>query len=34
MCLNGALQDISPTILGVLGVDQPTEMKGHDLREK
>src|ERR1700688_621580 len=34
MRLNGALQDISPTILGVLGVDQPAEMKGHDLREK
>jgi len=34
MRLNGALQDISPTILGVLGVDQPAEMKGRDLREK
>jgi len=30
----GALQDISPTILGVLGVDQPKEMAGHDLRIK
>ncbi|HUS07554.1 MAG TPA: 2,3-bisphosphoglycerate-independent phosphoglycerate mutase [Bryobacteraceae bacterium] len=29
---NGALQDISPTILGVLGVEQPKEMKGKDLR--
>jgi 2,3-bisphosphoglycerate-independent phosphoglycerate mutase len=29
---NGALQDISPTILGVLGVEQPKEMKGRDLR--
>jgi 2,3-bisphosphoglycerate-independent phosphoglycerate mutase len=29
---NGALQDISPTILGVLGIEQPKEMKGHDLR--
>ena len=29
---NGALQDISPTILGVLGVEQPKEMKGNDLR--
>jgi 2,3-bisphosphoglycerate-independent phosphoglycerate mutase len=30
----GALQDIAPTILGVLGVEQPKEMKGHDLRLK
>ncbi len=30
----GALQDISPTILGVLGVEQPKEMAGHDLRIK
>src|SRR5579863_3858946 len=29
---DGALQDISPTILGMLGVDQPKEMTGHDLR--
>jgi 2,3-bisphosphoglycerate-independent phosphoglycerate mutase len=29
---NGALQDISPTILGVLGLDLPKEMTGHDLR--
>jgi 2,3-bisphosphoglycerate-independent phosphoglycerate mutase len=29
---DGALQDISPTILGVLGIQQPTEMTGHDLR--
>jgi 2,3-bisphosphoglycerate-independent phosphoglycerate mutase len=29
---NGALQDIAPTILGVLGVEQPKEMKGRDLR--
>jgi 2,3-bisphosphoglycerate-independent phosphoglycerate mutase len=28
----GALQDIAPTILGVLGVEQPKEMKGKDLR--
>lgn len=28
----GALQDISPTILGVLGVDQPAQMLGRDLR--
>jgi 2,3-bisphosphoglycerate-independent phosphoglycerate mutase len=30
----GALQDISPTILGVLGVAQPKEMSGRDLRLK
>jgi 2,3-bisphosphoglycerate-independent phosphoglycerate mutase len=29
---DGALQDISPTILGVLGIPQPAEMTGHDLR--
>jgi 2,3-bisphosphoglycerate-independent phosphoglycerate mutase len=29
---DGALQDISPTILGMLGVPQPKEMTGHDLR--
>jgi 2,3-bisphosphoglycerate-independent phosphoglycerate mutase len=28
----GALQDIAPTILGVLGVEKPAEMKGRDLR--
>jgi 2,3-bisphosphoglycerate-independent phosphoglycerate mutase len=28
----GALQDISPTILGMLGVAQPKEMTGRDLR--
>ncbi len=28
----GALEDIAPTILGVLGVKQPREMSGHDLR--
>jgi 2,3-bisphosphoglycerate-independent phosphoglycerate mutase len=28
----GALQDISPTMLGMLGIPQPAEMKGHDLR--
>ena len=28
----GALQDIAPTILGVLGVEQPKEMMGNDLR--
>jgi 2,3-bisphosphoglycerate-independent phosphoglycerate mutase len=29
---NGALQDISPTILGILGVEQPAQMSGRDLR--
>jgi 2,3-bisphosphoglycerate-independent phosphoglycerate mutase len=29
---NGSLQDISPTVLGMLGFDQPKEMTGHDLR--
>jgi len=29
---NGALQDVAPTILGMLGVVQPKEMTGHDLR--
>ncbi len=29
---NGALQDIAPTILGVLGEKQPREMSGRDLR--
>ena len=28
----GALQDISPTILGMLGLEQPKDMTGHDLR--
>ncbi len=28
----GALQDISPTVLGVLGIPQPKEMTGKDLR--
>jgi 2,3-bisphosphoglycerate-independent phosphoglycerate mutase len=29
---DGALQDIAPTMLGILGVPQPREMSGHDLR--
>jgi 2,3-bisphosphoglycerate-independent phosphoglycerate mutase len=29
----GALQDIAPTVLGILGVEQPKEMTGQDLRE-
>jgi 2,3-bisphosphoglycerate-independent phosphoglycerate mutase len=30
---DGALQDIAPTLLGILGEQQPAEMKGHDLRQ-
>jgi 2,3-bisphosphoglycerate-independent phosphoglycerate mutase len=29
---NGSLRDISPTMLGMLSVDEPKEMTGHDLR--
>ncbi|MGC2695605.1 MAG: 2,3-bisphosphoglycerate-independent phosphoglycerate mutase, partial [Candidatus Angelobacter sp.] len=29
---DGSLQDISPTVLGMLGFDQPKEMTGKDLR--
>jgi 2,3-bisphosphoglycerate-independent phosphoglycerate mutase len=29
---DGSLQDISPTIIGMLGYPQPKEMTGHDLR--
>ncbi len=29
---NGSLRDIAPTLLGVLGVSEPREMTGHDLR--
>jgi 2,3-bisphosphoglycerate-independent phosphoglycerate mutase len=29
---NGSLRDTSPTMLGILGVDEPKEMTGHDLR--
>jgi 2,3-bisphosphoglycerate-independent phosphoglycerate mutase len=28
----GALRDIAPTILGVLGIEKPAEMTGADLR--
>jgi 2,3-bisphosphoglycerate-independent phosphoglycerate mutase len=31
---NGSLRDISPTMLGMLGLDEPTEMTGADLRLK
>jgi 2,3-bisphosphoglycerate-independent phosphoglycerate mutase len=30
----GSLRDISPTMLGMLGIDEPKEMTGHDLRIK
>jgi 2,3-bisphosphoglycerate-independent phosphoglycerate mutase len=29
---DGALQDVSPTMLAMLGIMQPNDMKGHDLR--
>ncbi len=29
---DGSLRDISPTMLGMLGIPQPKEMTGHDLR--
>ena len=29
----GALEDVAPTLLGLLGVDQPVEMSGRDLRD-
>jgi 2,3-bisphosphoglycerate-independent phosphoglycerate mutase len=29
---DGSLRDISPTVLGILGIPQPKEMTGHDLR--
>jgi 2,3-bisphosphoglycerate-independent phosphoglycerate mutase len=28
----GALKDIAPTVLGILGIEQPAQMKGRDLR--
>jgi len=31
---NGSLRDISPTMLGMLGIDEPKEMTGSDLRVK
>ena len=30
---NGALEDVAPTILGILGIEKPEEMTGRDLRE-
>jgi 2,3-bisphosphoglycerate-independent phosphoglycerate mutase len=29
----GALEDVAPTIIGLLGIEQPAEMTGRDLRE-
>jgi 2,3-bisphosphoglycerate-independent phosphoglycerate mutase len=29
---DGSLRDISPTLLGMLGLPQPKEMTGYDLR--
>ena len=31
---DGSLRDISPTVLGLLGLDQPRQMSGGDLRER
>jgi 2,3-bisphosphoglycerate-independent phosphoglycerate mutase len=31
---NGALRDIAPTLLSILNLDQPSQMKGKDLRIK
>jgi len=31
---NGSLRDISPTILGMLAINEPQEMTGQDLRKK
>ncbi len=31
---NGALEDVAPTILGVLNIEKPSEMTGRDLREE
>jgi 2,3-bisphosphoglycerate-independent phosphoglycerate mutase len=30
----GALEDVAPTILGLLGIEQPKEMTGRDLRKR
>ncbi|CAN5584599.1 2,3-bisphosphoglycerate-independent phosphoglycerate mutase [soil metagenome] len=29
---NGALEDVAPTLLGILGIEKPKEMTGNDLR--
>ena len=31
---NGSLRDISPTVLGMLGIPQPKDMTGRDLRSQ
>src|SRR5271155_874709 len=31
---DGSLRDISPTVLGILGIDQPRQMTGGDLRQR
>jgi 2,3-bisphosphoglycerate-independent phosphoglycerate mutase len=31
---NGSLRDISPTLLGMMGMDEPKDMTGSDLRVK
>jgi 2,3-bisphosphoglycerate-independent phosphoglycerate mutase len=31
---NGSLRDISPTLLGLLGLGQPAQMSGGDLRRR
>jgi 2,3-bisphosphoglycerate-independent phosphoglycerate mutase len=31
---NGALRDVAPTLLGILGLEKPSQMKGNDLRIK
>jgi 2,3-bisphosphoglycerate-independent phosphoglycerate mutase len=31
---DGALCDVAPTVLGLLGLEQPAEMTGRDLRER
>jgi len=31
---DGALEDVAPTVLGLLGLDKPEEMTGRDLRKK
>jgi 2,3-bisphosphoglycerate-independent phosphoglycerate mutase len=30
---DGALEDVAPTILGILEIEKPDEMTGRDLRE-
>jgi 2,3-bisphosphoglycerate-independent phosphoglycerate mutase len=29
---DGALEDVAPTVLGLMGIEQPVEMTGRDLR--